>query len=332
MNIFSFSGAKIIFAFLLTTLLAGCQPQTSAVLTIEPVKTLTQAILTASPQPDPILNPPAGGVISASSETTFSADNPLTDNEQIILYLEDLKDRFLAQFTKAGWYYFPQNGKDCYWVHFPENNLDRFDQFLTTRQNYASYAPDFVLPASILLEDGTWGYLSNPIPNSYQVVNAGDEPLQAPRLENLGDYSLGPGFGNTRLMEYIRRLKNPNYSEYDQVSQNRSFSFWMDTYEGQDVYVLLTQTTYSGDMKVIDNSTGRPINLDYTYSFFNMENGGLIAEKYSWVYENGEWNSEEDRLIFNLHLVFYYPELPPEIQTIYDQTAEKVRQYLRNNP
>ena len=310
--------------------LLGCQPQISQTATAE----LEISTAPPAPQPSkPSLTSTVIATVSAETEEVFTKENPLRDNAQIIPYLQDLSERFLAQFSQAGWYYFPQDGRDTYWVHIPSDYTGSFDQFLTTRQNYRSYPAGFIFPAFILLPDGTWGDLRNdPGLSTYQVINGGYEPFQPLLLENLGKYGLSKegSFGNTALESYLKLLRNPNEGDVEQ--EERSFSFWSSTYEGREVYILLTRTIYPGSMKPLECNSGRPISEDSTYTYFDKENGGRIAEEYTWIYEDGESNNKEDWLIFNQHLVEYFTELPPDIQTLFDQTAQDVRDYLANNP
>ncbi len=261
--------------------------------------------------------------------TTFTHDNPITDNEQISFILEELLSQFLSQFAQAGWYHFPTDGRDSFWVHFPVAGSDTFDQFLWTRQ-YPSYAPGFVLPASIVVADGSWGVtqISNGLDN-YQFERGGNKPERPTALAEL-DYFAGDTinsgvFGNTILMRYIYLVQNPEDDLDRGVDISRTFSGWVEEYEGQDVFVLLTHETFPS-MRPRLNDNRAVVDQGDIYTYFDLKNGGRIIEKYIYILEGG--GSQEDGLRFNQHLVGHYAALPPDVQGIYDQAAEKLRIYL----
>lgn len=319
---------KPIIVTLITILwigLAGCQPGANS------TASMPTSPITPSPQTElPIeTHDQARQPIEFETiEIAYTKDNPATDNQEILSILDRLVTRFLAQFSKAGWFYFPNNGKDSYWLHIPEPGTDTYDQFLFIRQ-YSSYAAGFIWPFSIVLPDGSWGVSQiSPGLDDYQFIKGGQQTEFPTVLANLDAFSGnvdGGVFGNTILMRYLHLVKNPEDDMDIGAEVSRTFSGWVEPYEGQDVFVLLTQETYSG-MKPRLESTRKVIDREDIYTYFNLKNGGRIAEKYKIFLESGD--SIEDGLRFNQDLVQYHESLPPEVQTLYDQAAEKLRIFL----
>ena len=136
MNTFHFLFVRVVVTFLFASLLAGCQSginpnnryqtESAPLVTQTETKSTPVGSGTQTPLSEPKTNLP-------TPQFAFTRENPVTDNNQIILLLEELQSRYLSQFSKPGWYYFPFDGKDKYWVHLPMAGDKSFDQFLWTR-------------------------------------------------------------------------------------------------------------------------------------------------------------------------------------------------------
>ena len=65
----------------------------------------------------------------ADWETLYTEDNPVTDHQELIRILQDLKGRFLNQFDKPGWYQLVWLN-EIYWIHISDPDSGRFDSVL----------------------------------------------------------------------------------------------------------------------------------------------------------------------------------------------------------
>ena len=263
----------------------------------------------------------------------YTRDHPTKDNRQIVAILDSLLDRFLAQFSKAGWYSFHYQTDDLthgdnFWLHIPEAGKDRFDEFLYTRQ-YTDYANGSVWPASLTLSDGSWGYAGiKPGMEDYQFRHGGRQPEHPTTLANLDYFGLnwnGGVFGNTALQRFIRMVENPEDRMDEDDRAPRAFSGWVDAFEGRQVFVLLTHKTFPGSKPLLEDSHNVVDSQD-VYTYFDWTNGGRIAEKSIFFLEKGGVVENEGQ--FNQHQVEYHETLPPDVQAIYDRATEKLRAYL----
>ena len=318
----------IILLLLSMIVLTNCQSTDQESIPVQPAIETTATLPTATPVPTQVsLVTPD---IKSSQEVkvvdiTYTQDNPVTDNQEIITILESFVHRFLSQFSRPGWYYFSRDSKDCYWVHISDvENVNSFDQFLFSRK-HDTYAPGFIWPFSIVLSDGSWGISRlSPRFDNYQFNQGGKQSEVPLSLDNLDYYAGGSSFGNTGLVYFVDMLNNPNRIE-NNVEISRTFSGWVEQDGGKDVFVLLIHETFSGMKPQLESSRQLIDHIDQ-YTYFDLQNGGRIYEKYVYFLEDGE--VVNDGLQFNQHLVQYYEVLPEEIQTVYDEAAKKLQEYL----
>ena len=323
---------KTIVTILLSMIvLTNCQSTDQESIPVQPAIETTATLPTATPVPTQVslVTPEMNGADEVTMlEIPYTEDNPVTDNQEIISILEDFLSRFLSQFSKPGWYYFPNNNQNRCWMHIPEKtDDDHFDMFLSTTEYY-TYAPGFIWPFSIVLQDGSWGFSRlSPRLDDYQFNQGGKQSEIPPTLDNL-DYFAGckncSYFGHTSLMDFVDMLNNPNRIE-NNVEISRTFSGWVEQDGGKDVFVLLIHETYPGKKPQLESSR-QVIDRRDQYTYFDMDNGGRMFEKYIYFLENSE--IDESELQFNQHLVQYYEVLPEDIQNVYDEAAQKLKGYL----
>lgn len=317
----------VLFLFICSVGLVGCLPTPDVVTPSPAVMPSVQASTPTSavtPEASPTLAPVENPVTELNIPNRI--DNPLMDQNQIIAILEKLKAQFLVQFSKVGWYYMPTfEGSENYLLHISQPGSGYFDQFLWLRKS-SVYAPGFVYPAFLVFPDGSWGWTQmSPEHDNFSFVYGGAKTEQPTTFDNL-DYFVGNGsggFGNTVLDYYINLVKNPDETGYTTI--HRTFSGWVDTYQGEPVFVLLNKETYPGHKNQLESSL-ETINSDDELIYFNLANGGCINEKYTWYLENG--TQKDDELQVDLNQIIYYETLPSDLQAIYDQIAEQRRQYL----
>jgi hypothetical protein len=317
-----------VFLFLIMIVLTNCQPTDQEFISTQSVSGTVVPLPTATPVPTQVslVTPDVKSLQEVKVvDIAYTQDNPVTDNQEIISILDDFLSRYLSQFSKSGWYYFPNNNQNRYWMHIPEKTDDNhFDMFLSTTE-YHTYAPGFIWPFSIVLQDGSWGFSRlSPRLDDYQFNQGGKQPEVPLLLDNLDYYAGGSSFGNTSLTDFLDMLINPNRIE-NNVEISRTFSGWVEEEDGKEVFVLLIHETYSGMKPQLESSRQVVDHIDQ-YTYFDLQNGGRIYEKYVDFLEGGE--VVEDDLQFNQHLVQYYEVLPEEIQTVYDEAAQKLRDYL----
>ena len=315
----------IIFsAFMLT----NCQPTDQEFISAQSVSETVVPLSTSTPVPTQVslVTPEMNGADEVTMlEIPYTKDNPVTDNQEIISILDDFLSRFLSQFSRPGWYYFSRDSKDCYWVHISDvENENSYDQFLYSRK-HDTYAPGFIWPFSIVLQDGSWGFSRlSPRFDNYQFNQGGKQSEVPLSLDKLDYYAGSSSFGYIGLMDFVDMLNNPNRIE-NNVEISRTFSGWVEQDGGKDVFVLLIHETYPGKKPQLESS--RQV-IDHTdqYTYFDLQNGGRIYEKYVDFLEGGE--IVESELQLNQHLVQYYEVLPEDIQTVYDEAAQKLKGYL----
>lgn len=78
---------------------------------------------------NPVVDETASTPAVADWETLYTEDNPVTDHQELIRILQDLKGRFLNQFDKPGWYQLVWLN-EIYWIHISDPDSGRFDSVL----------------------------------------------------------------------------------------------------------------------------------------------------------------------------------------------------------
>lgn len=150
-------------------------------------------------------------------------------------------------------------------------------------------------------------------------------------MENLDTFS-GSGkdsgsFGYTYLRYLLASYDQLDEYRGDILESSHTYSGWFESFQERNVFVLSTDTIHVNYKPILESTYGT-IEQSTTLTYFDLENGGRIAEKYIWLMQDG--NSLEDSLQFNQHLVSYYETLPEETQTLCDTAGEKLIQYLQN--
>lgn len=165
--------------------------------------------------------------------------------------------------------------------------------------------------------------------NDYSISEGGNNPVIPTELANLDCFAgntLNSGvFGHTMLERYLYQLQNPNDALDLKEEVARTFSGWKDLYDGFEVFVLLTRQTYPG-VKPRLQSSNKNIEREDIYAYFDLKNGGLIAEEFTYFLQDG--STEKDDLQYNKNLVRYFEMLPPDVMDIYSQAEEKLRVFL----
>ena len=143
-------------------------------------------------------------------------------------------------------------------------------------------------------------------------------------LTELDYFASNPGggvFGDSFLNNMINQVHTPE----DGYNGTSTFSGWVEDYEGQQAFVLLTHTTYPMGKPQLSDSLAFIEEQD-SYTYLALENGGRIAWKSIYYLENG--STQEDELKFNQPQVEYFEELPKDTRAIFDQTSAKLLDFL----
>jgi hypothetical protein len=324
---------KGILIFLLSLTLSGCQRETYQPTgtpgATEEVVSTTLSALTATP------GDPGAATPQPDWETFYTEANPVTDSEELIAILQDLYNRFMAQFDRPGWYRFYGGGdlgEQVFWVHISAPESRRFDGLLELYDFPEHYAPGFIWPTTVVGPEGQVGFThGTEALDDYYFVERPDvfsflDDLE-PTLDNLGYFAgdvEGIGqFGHLALLRRIEGIQNPVH-DHGGARRESSYAGWVGTYEGQPVFVIKMITLYSGVLPVMES--GERLVRDESYTYFDLRNGGAIATKSDYWYQSGN-TDEDDWWMDNYHLVDWFETLPDREQQIYDEALRRLDEF-----
>ena len=275
-------------------------------------------------------------------ETLYTEVNPVFDSETIIAILQNLYNRFMAQFDQPGWYRFYGSGdlgERVTWVQINEPETGRFNGLLQLFDYPEQYAPGFMFPANIISPDGEIGF-------THGIETQDDYYFETPpdyyaflfnlerTLDNLGyftnDIETGSGpFGHLMLLKAMQAVQTP-VDTHGAARREFSFEGWVSTYETQSVFIIKTTTRYSGALPIMESSGERPVREE-SYTYFDLQNGGAIATKSDYWYQSGNMD-EGDWWMINFHLVERFENLPEREQQIYDDALRRLDEFNRTSP
>lgn len=321
---------KITILMFLLLLLGGCARQSSSeeeltnampMPVIETANPVVQENVTSTVTDEN--NPQAA---ATDWETLYTEDNPVTDPQELIRILEDLKGRFMNQFDKPGWYQLEMSG-ETYWIHVSVPGSERFDSVLSYIEN-EKYSEGFLNPTSFLSLNGHYGRMLSPTLDDFYFVPLETEPPEA-IWENL-DYYLACDFcvASEHLDWLIQWIRDPDNHISEKSLKETHFSGWVGTYEGQPVFILNINVKYLTNLLV--TATGEQVEIDDNFYYISLANGGTIAENSDRFFLGGGENLN-DLLPYNLHQIAYFETLPERVQTLYDECYKKLTEFEGQN-
>jgi hypothetical protein len=306
-NVKSFMTLGVILSVVMV-LLDGCQPtpiedidtpaQTASVMTV------VDTLLPATPTPESV-----SAIITPSIkyDSSYSESDPLQDLEKIFEILESLRQLELRGVAEPGWYlhyHLPENdGNFSFLVHVIDSQRTCKEQMVFTKKG------DLISPYLIMNETEVTGIVDyqgkvRPLKTYISTCN-----LEDPRSMGM----LGP-------YDYILSGKLAYYqNEIDLMSKGQTtpgkFSAWFDHYEGEEVFIVRFHLLGTGIWK---NSNGEDQSIldQSSYDEFDLDNGRLLRTRQVTVLDNGEVIHMETK-----HYLTYYPKLPAELQSAFDQAV-----------
>ena len=291
---------KLLLLFLLLSLtLSACQRETYPSTATPGAPETAGSTPTATPGLAANSNP---ATPRPDWETLYTEANPVSDPEELIAILQDLYDRFMAQFDRPGWYRFydGEMGKDVLWVYIPEPETGQFGGLLELIDNPEYYAPGFIYPRKVMGPIGQVGFTHlTETMDDYYFVERPDvfsflDNLD-PTLDNLGYFSgyvTGGGhFGHLMLLGVIQEIRDPVYSHAG-AHRESSYAGWMGMYEDQPAFVVKKATLYSGILPITESGERKVKEEGRTY--FDLQNGGgysnidgqFLPEWQFWNWQN----------------------------------------------
>ena len=261
----------------------------------------------------------------ADWETLYTEDNPVTDHQELIRILQDLKGRFLNQFDKPGWYQLVWLN-EIYWIHISDPDSGRFDSVL----HYSEHEKynGFLRPWNFLSLDGHYGRMNSPSLNDFYFV-----PLETPPSETVWenlDYYLSCDFcvASEHLDFLIRWIRDPDNHISEKSLKQTHFSGWVGKYENQPVFIFKINVKYLTNFAYVD--TEKLIETEDHSYYLSLFNGGTIDGNTDRFYLSGG-EELDDLLPYNLQQIAYFEELPERIQTLYDECYKKLVEFEKQN-
>lgn len=293
----------------------------------EPTNT-TPVIETANPvvsepAPPPVIaeiNPQAATV---DWETLYIQDNPVTDLQELIRILEDLKERFMNQFDKLGWYQLKWHDVQTNWIHVSDPGSGRFDGILNYYES-SKYPEGFMRPWDFLSLDGHYGRMhSNATLDDFYFVPLETQPPETV-WENLDFYLSCDFCVASEHMDYlIQWIRDPAHTTPDS-KKDTIFMGWVGRHDNQLVFIFNANVTFHTNMPVTND--GEKILIEDTSYYISLDNGGTIAEHENNVYLSGN-TSTGVPLLFNLHLITHFETMPERVQILYDECYKKLIEF-----
>lgn len=259
-------------------------------------------------------------------ESLYTEYNPVTDPQELIRILQDLKGRFLNQFDKPGWYQLEMLG-ETYWIHVSVPGSERFDSVLSYIEN-EKYSEGFLNPNSFFSLDGHYGRMRSPTLDDFFFVHLETESPEA-IWENL-DYYLACDFcvASEHIDFLTQWIRDPDKHISEKSLKETFFSGWTGTYEGQPVFILNINVKFLTNYPV--TGTGEQVEIEDNFYYISLANGGTIDENTDWFYLSG--NKDLDSLTpYNLHKIAYFETLPEHVQTLYDECYKKLTEFEGQN-
>ena len=324
------SSKSLTVFLLLFLLLGGCARESYPI--EEPTHTMPTPIIEMGiPDVSETASTPAVDEIPQAAvadwETLYTEDNPVTDPEELIQILQDLKGRFLNQFDKPGWYQLKWLDLQTNWVHISDPSPGRFDSVITYYE-HEKYIEGFLRPFSFLSLDGRYGRMLSPTLDDFHFVPLTTQPPETV-WENL-DYYLACDFcvASEHLDFLIQWIRDPDNHISEKSVKETHFSGWTGIYKDQPVFIFkikvkfLTNypTTVNGELLEIE---------DHSY-YVSLANGGTIDEITDLFYLSGG-QGLNDLLPYNLQQIAYFEELPERVQTLYDECYKKLIEFEEQN-
>lgn len=328
---------KVWLFLLLNLILSACQRETYQPTAIPgaPEAAASTPLSTPSATPGSAGDEPGAATSQPDWETLYTEANPVTDSEELIAILQDLYDRYMAQFDRPGWYRFYGGGdlgEQVFWVHISAPQSRQFDGLLALYDSPDLYAPGFIWPLVVVGPGGQVGFTHlTEAMGDYYFVERPDvfsflDDLE-PTLDNLGYFAgdvEGIGqFGHLELLRRIEDIQNPVH-DHGGARRESSYAGWVGTYEGQPVFVIKMITLYSGVLPVMES--GERLVRDESYTYFDFRNGGAIATKMDWFYQSGNSDVGDWRMD-NFHLVERFDAFPEREQEIYDEALRRLQEF-----
>lgn len=263
----------------------------------------------------------------ADWDSLYTEDNPVTDPQELIRILQDLKGRFLNQFDKPGWYQLKFGDLETNWIHVSVPGSERFDSVITYNE-HEKYPEGFLRPWSFLSLDGHYGRMLSPTLDDFHFVSLATQPPEA-IWENL-DYYLACDFcvASEHMDFLIQWIRDPDNHISEKSLKETHFSGWVGTYEDQPVFIFKIKVKYLTNMPVTE--TGEQLQIhDQSYSI-SLANGGTIVGISDRFYLSGNQDLD-DSLPYNAHLITYFETLPERVQTLYDECYRKLIEFEGQN-
>ena len=329
---------KLLKILLISLVLSACQRevyQPTETSPTEPEPFISSPQSTLSAPPGLADDDPSEATSRSEWEIQYTAENPVSEPEELIIILQDLYDRFMAQFDRPGWYRFYGSGdlgEQVAWVHIATVETRQFDGLLDLYDYPDLYATGFIWPTAVVGPEGQIGFTQKTVKmDDYYFVERSSffdilDELDR-HLDNVGyfsgDIDGGGQFGHLMLLSAIRGVENP-VDVHGTARRDFNFEGWVETYENQPVFMVKTTTQYSGALPVMESGE-RPVREE-SYTCFDLQNGGAIATRSDYRYQSGNTDFG-DWWMRNYNLVDWFEALPDREQQIYDEALLRLNEY-----
>ena len=276
--------------------------------------------------PKPVTEENNSQAAAKNWESLYTEYNPVTDPQELIRILEDLKGRFMNQFDKPGWYQLEMPG-ETYWIHVSVPRSERFDSVLSYIEN-EKYSEGFLNPNSFFSLDGHYGRMRSPTLDDFFFVHLETESPEA-IWENL-DYYLACDFcvASAHLDFLIQWIRDPDNHISEKSVKETHFSGWTGIYKNQPVFIFKIKVKYLTNYPYVD--TGELVEIEDHSYYMSLANGGTIDEITDRFFLGGG-EKLNDLLPYNLQQIAYFETLPEHVQTLYDECYKKLTEFEGQN-
>jgi hypothetical protein len=292
----------------------------------------TQASTTIAPLPSATSSDVLADSLMGLS---FSEEDPLTDNEEILRILDELQRRELDWFSRPGWYYlsiyYPviRDYTRTWFIltHVINEDLECLEQLY-----YFEYAGE-ILPYTIRTKDGITGAIHPPLDGKF---NDDFFYESSPACSLTSDWILDfeESFGD----DFVIHDEAAGFRLILESDDSRIVyhaSAWIESFENKPTFVLVI------DGEIQDpSSRGYYVNPDtgiysliarnLKFKYIDMETGLLVREAEEFYDSDGQLitASHQTEEWGSWYTYEFFETLPASLAEAYEETDEALRKYL----
>jgi hypothetical protein len=309
---------------ILLFLLTSCQ--TNSIVTITPTQNtpMTSPTLTGLPisisTPKPNIPSTTPTLLpTVDFNLAYTASTPLQDTQQMFSILKSLQQLEFSGLTEPGWYLrydlmepklFPDDDKNNFLVHVVDQKGSCQEQMVFFRKNGK------ISPFIFMSADGSRGSVDQTTGEVYR-MNDKYIPLVNCNIQN-------PGSLGGMSTEYYIQSDFVNFyeNELNMIALGRmgdgNYDAWFEKRDEQEVFIVDFQSNTPNNGSYLDPETKENLTVESMnrQEVFDLASGRPLTSTTELILSNEKtvnWGFQ--------YILEYYPELPADLQTAFDQAV-----------